>query len=646
MAHNVIVSSSFSSVGWTDGAYRNWNNIGGIVTADGNYAYTTYSNGLGYSDIANVSILTNPIPGDAIALVDWSVTVRACQSDTASDNEYFECYVERVGVNASGWVVQNPLAITFTDYNFGSGSFGNGFTLAELQDTNKFKFYIRGRAGACAYCQLFVDDIKLNLTYTVADPVTVTLSNLTQTYDGSPKPVTVTTSPAGISTVTTYNGSSTVPSAVGTYSVVSTVNQYGYYGSGSGTLTITTIPDTINLSNLNFQYDGAQHSPTVTTSPAGLSYSITYNGSSTAPSGLGSYAILAVITQANHYPSSATGTMSISAIPDTINLTDLNFYYDGAQHSPTVTTSPAGLSYSITYNGDPTAPSSVGSYVVSATINQYGYVANNDTDTMIISWPTITGASKSILTNAIATGMNVGIDSLSQFNRTNGFSWMDSWVSSVSYSIGHQGLQYFADELQVYLASHYHGIYGVEKNTHGHPVGTTNWKGIDATGMQSYLYNTMINQLTNTYGFVTSGYGFVDEFCNALSTGIASSLIYYTRNNLKINDLGDAGSGEHFHGAYADRTAPHTSGRFEYTMSNADMATKIYNDTISALDSKWSISSSFAFWDEWLNKISTAIADQWIAHLEVFAALTDSGLHAWGNNTPHQHEKGTFIVNA
>ena len=73
----------------------------------------------------------------------------------------------------------------------------------------------------------------------VETPVTVTLLNLSQTYDGSPKAVSATTSPqAELAVSITYSGSSIAPTAAGSYSVVATVTTSGYIGTASGTLVI------------------------------------------------------------------------------------------------------------------------------------------------------------------------------------------------------------------------------------------------------------------------------------------------------------------------------------------------------------------------------------------------------------------------
>jgi Pectinesterase/MBG domain/Carboxypeptidase regulatory-like domain/Immunoglobulin domain/Bacterial Ig-like domain/Immunoglobulin I-set domain len=79
-------------------------------------------------------------------------------------------------------------------------------------------------------------------TLTIAKAnATVTLSNLTQTFDGTPKPVTVTINPAGLSYSATYNGSPIVPSAIGNYAVVVTVTDPNYTGSATGNLNIKSL---------------------------------------------------------------------------------------------------------------------------------------------------------------------------------------------------------------------------------------------------------------------------------------------------------------------------------------------------------------------------------------------------------------------
>src|SRR4029077_3193187 len=96
---------------------------------------------------------------------------------------------------------------------------------------------------------------------------TVTLSNLSQTYTGSPLTPTATTSPANLTIVWT----GAPDTNAGSYPVTATVNDPNYQGSASGTFTINKAVATVTLSNLSQTYTGSPLTPTVTTTPTGLS---------------------------------------------------------------------------------------------------------------------------------------------------------------------------------------------------------------------------------------------------------------------------------------------------------------------------------------------------------------------------------------
>lgn len=140
--------------------------------------------------------------------------------------------------------------------------------------------------------------------------VTVTLSNLTPTYNGSPRAATVTTNPPNIPVLVTYNGSATIPTAAGTYSVSAVVSDPIATGSATGTLVIAKAPASILLTNLIATADGTPKSVTATTTPAGVALALTYNGSATSPTYAGSYTVVATITDPNHQ-GSASGTFLI-----------------------------------------------------------------------------------------------------------------------------------------------------------------------------------------------------------------------------------------------------------------------------------------------------------------------------------------------
>ncbi|RYD31375.1 MAG: hypothetical protein EOP87_14845, partial [Verrucomicrobiaceae bacterium] len=80
--------------------------------------------------------------------------------------------------------------------------------------------------------------VRLVVTRTVVT-ATVTLGNLSAFYDGTPKPVSVTTSPPGLAVTVTYDASSTVPSLPASYAVSATVTSPGYTGGSTGTLVIS-----------------------------------------------------------------------------------------------------------------------------------------------------------------------------------------------------------------------------------------------------------------------------------------------------------------------------------------------------------------------------------------------------------------------
>jgi hypothetical protein len=105
---------------------------------------------------------------------------------------------------------------------------------------------------------------------------TVTLGNLTATYDGTAHGVTATTSPVGLVVSFTYNGNSAAPTNAGTYNVTATINDTNYAGSATGQLVI-------NKATLNLAWTPT--SPIVygtTLSAAQLNATATNNGSAVA----------------------------------------------------------------------------------------------------------------------------------------------------------------------------------------------------------------------------------------------------------------------------------------------------------------------------------------------------------------------------
>ena len=110
-----------------------------------------------------------------------------------------------------------------------------------------------------------------------------------------------TLAPGANTTVTaSINGSTlNVGGYSDTVSFTNTTNGNGDTTRGVA-LTVNPIPASVSLSNLLQTYDGSPKSASVTTTPSGLAYSVTYGGSPTAPTDAGTYAVVATITEPNH----------------------------------------------------------------------------------------------------------------------------------------------------------------------------------------------------------------------------------------------------------------------------------------------------------------------------------------------------------
>ncbi len=88
----------------------------------------------------------------------------------------------------------------------------------------------------------------------------------------------------------------------------------------------------------------------------------------------GTYAITVSGGEANNYAFSyIEGTLTIEKAVATITLTDLEQEADGTAKLPTVTTDPADLTYTITFDGSVDAPKTAGEYLVNVEIDEVNY---------------------------------------------------------------------------------------------------------------------------------------------------------------------------------------------------------------------------------------------------------------------------------
>ncbi|HEX8566529.1 MAG TPA: pectinesterase family protein [Pyrinomonadaceae bacterium] len=129
----------------------------------------------------------------------------------------------------------------------------------------------------------------------------------------------------------------------------------------------------VSLSNLTQSYTGAPAAVSITTFPANLSISVTYNGSATPPAAIGTYSVVATV-QDGTYQGTATGTLVIERAQVSITLSKLTHVYDGTPKEALVKTIPAGAPVIVTYNSSLTAPTEPGKYSVVAAVNDPNYI--------------------------------------------------------------------------------------------------------------------------------------------------------------------------------------------------------------------------------------------------------------------------------
>jgi hypothetical protein len=129
----------------------------------------------------------------------------------------------------------------------------------------------------------------------------------------------------------TFQNGSIIPSGAGTYNaaVVYTPTNANYSAIVTNVaVTVNKAVAAILLSDTNQSYTGAARSVTVSTTPAGLTVVVTYNGSNTPPVTAGSYAVSVTINDTN-YTGSATGTLLVGQLPLLVAAQGVTRFYGG-----------------------------------------------------------------------------------------------------------------------------------------------------------------------------------------------------------------------------------------------------------------------------------------------------------------------------
>jgi hypothetical protein len=130
---------------------------------------------------------------------------------------------------------------------------------------------------------------------------------------------------------------------------------------------------TITLADLNQNYTGTPKSATATISPGGLTgLSVTYDGSATAPTNAGSYAVVASLTNDNYSADDATGTLVINKVAPTVTANPVTCTYSGGPCEANGTAKGVDGTdlgaVTLTYTPGGSAPINAGDYTVVASI--------------------------------------------------------------------------------------------------------------------------------------------------------------------------------------------------------------------------------------------------------------------------------------
>jgi hypothetical protein len=141
----------------------------------------------------------------------------------------------------------------------------------------------------------------------LAATATVTLSNLSVTYNGHPQSPTVTTSPPNLPISFNYTpGGTTAPTNAGSYTVVATINDATYQGSATSTFQISKAALTVTADNKT-RFQGSANPPLT------VSYSGFVNGESELIiSALQGISFTAPSASTTAVPSSPVGSYPIS----------------------------------------------------------------------------------------------------------------------------------------------------------------------------------------------------------------------------------------------------------------------------------------------------------------------------------------------
>lgn len=247
-------------------------------------------------------------------------------------------------------------------------------------------------------------------TFTITKAVlTITASNLSQTYNSFTHPITFSTTPNVTGLVATYTGisgttygpSTTAPTNAGTYRVDITLNHIDYQASPvTVTLTVAKATPSINAwvptSPITYPTAIGAAQNNLTSPVAGVFSFSPANGFVPSAGPLGLSATFTPTDLVNYnVVNGITSSITVNKGTATVNATGQNQFFDGLPKSISVSTMPAGLEGSLTttytgisgtvYGPSTTPPSAIGTYNYSIQMNNADWQATIVTGTLTIS---------------------------------------------------------------------------------------------------------------------------------------------------------------------------------------------------------------------------------------------------------------------
>jgi hypothetical protein len=204
-------------------------------------------------------------------------------------------------------------------------------------------------------------------------PATMAFDNLTFTYDGLAKPLSVTTTPSGLTGVTVTYSSGNPPVNAGSYNVSASLTNANYTATTiTGIETIQAAPVAITVTDPMPTYDGKPHSANISVVPL-VDVTITYNGLATPPTAAGTYTV-SVMTSNPNYAGAGSGTLTIkqAALAVTANDKTRPYGMDNPTFDGTLIGVVNGDSISATYATTATKASPAGTYDITPTLSDAG----------------------------------------------------------------------------------------------------------------------------------------------------------------------------------------------------------------------------------------------------------------------------------